>query len=144
MNDNDKNKFINDEEDQLKEYFQFDKMDIHILEKNSQKRYIEIIFILIILIIILILIILIVTNKDEEREINCKDGYFLPNDDSKKNCEKCSLDNCKKCSGSIESNICIDCQQNFFPFIENKKIKACVCNLEDINCLECDKKKIFV
>ena len=129
-----------EEEEQLKEYFQFDnRIGNDIFPNNSKKRYIRLFFILgiFILLIILIVIIIVFTKKDEEdkKEIKCKSGYFLPDDSNDNNCEECSLDNCEKCFGNKKSNICKECKPNFFAAIEKEVIKSCdlKCNLENPN-----------
>ena len=138
----------NNKEEELK-YSQFDKLDHPNngdINTNSKKRYIRLIILLsiLILIIILIVVIIVVSKKDDDDnddEIICKSGYFLPDDSTDKNCEKCSLDNCEKCFGKITSNICKECEKDFFPNKEKDVIKSCDlnCNLDN-NCLECDNQ----
>ena len=147
MTDNSNNNFRG-EEDELKS-LQFDKLDQPLdgdLNINSKKRYIRLIILLsiLILIIILIVVIIVVSKKDDDDnddEIICKSGYFLPDDSNNKNCEKCSLDNCEKCFGKITSNICKECEKDFFPNKEKDVIKSCDLNcILDNNCLECDNQ----
>ena len=89
-----------------------------------------------IILIIIILIILIIYNLLKSPK-DCETGYYLP-DDSKSKCEKCSVDNCDKCSGTKESNICSSCISNYIPFYENNILKSCdPCSKE---CLNCDEK----
>lgn len=142
MSDNPVNKSKEEEEEKLKEYFQFNRFNSIELKLNK-KRYIRIFCILgvLILIIILIIVIIVVSKKDDEKEINCEEGYFLPNDSNGKNCEKCLLNNCRKCSGSLNENIYEECKSNFFSIKENEAIKSCeqLCNL-DANCLDCNNQ----
>ena len=63
------------------------------------KKYI---FLLILIILIVIIIIIITLNRD--KKINCKKGFFIPND-ALTNCVKCS-DYCEKFSGTKNNNIC--------------------------------------
>ena len=45
---------------------------------------------------------------------SCNDGYYLPTDDTnKEKCQKCSVENCKICSGTIAFNTCETCLDNF-------------------------------
>ena len=57
---------------------------------------------------------------------SCNEGYYLPTDDEeKKKCKKCSVENCQICEGTINSNICKLCLQNFTPVYENNQIIQC-------------------
>ena len=50
----------------------------------------------------------------------------MPKDDvTKKNCIKCSIENCKVCYGTKLSNICTICHENSKAFYEYKKIISC-------------------
>ena len=45
---------------------------------------------------------------------SCNEGYYLPSDDTnKEKCQKCSVENCKICSGTIAFNTCETCLDNF-------------------------------
>ena len=47
--------------------------------------------------------------------ISCNIGYYLPTDDTiKEKCQKCSVENCKSCSGTRAINICNACIDNYF------------------------------
>ena len=47
--------------------------------------------------------------------ISCNNGYYLPTDDTiKEKCQKCSVENCKSCSGTRANNICNTCIDNYF------------------------------
>jgi len=70
---------------------------------------------------------------------DCPSGYFLPND-SKSECEKCSIDYCDKCSGNKESNTCSSCILNYFPFYEKKILKSCISCNDGERCLNCDEE----
>ena len=73
---------------------------------------------------------------------SCNIGYYLPEDDiSRKKCKICSIENCKKCYGNLDSDICESCLSSFFPLYENNKIKKCeiICETgEGEKCLVCD------
>ena len=85
-------------------------------------------------------------SKTSEK-VNCEIGYFLPTDDNNKQCEKCSIENCSKCSGTKQINMCTLCKENYMPIYKknnNKVIKDCVesCEIgENEKCLTCDKNK---
>lgn len=95
----------------------------------------------IILSIILLIVLIVVLNKKKE----CESGYYLPEDD-KSNCQKCSVDNCDKCSGTKDSNVCSSCISTFFPIHEDNILKSCNpcnegclnCNQETHECLSCE------
>jgi len=139
-----------DEENDSPQFLNFDNMstpskndqnEIKVKSKLSLK--VKLIIFSIILIIIL-LIILIIYNLSKSPK-DCQTGYYLP-DDSKSKCEKCSVDNCDKCSGTKESNICSSCFPNYIPFYENNILKSCnpcnegclTCNETTHKCLECN------
>ena len=132
----------NDEENDSPQFLNFDNMstpskndknEIKVKSKLSLK--VKLIIFSIILIIIL-LIILIIYNLSKSPK-DCPTGYYLP-DDSKLKCEKCSVDNCDKCSGTKESNICSSCFPNYFPFYENNILK--LCNPCNEGCLTCEEE----
>ena len=57
---------------------------------------------------------------------SCNEGYYLPTDDEeKRKCKKCSVENCQICEGTINSNICKLCLPNFNPIYENNQIVQC-------------------
>ena len=51
--------------------------------------------------------------EQEEKEIICDQGYFIPDDDESKTCFKCSLENCRTCSGSKNNNRCTQCVSGY-------------------------------
>ena len=91
---------------------------------NKKKSQIIILIVLILLILILIIIVIIILNKpDSQKNINCKDGYFLEKNNIK--CFKCSITNCKQCEGSLINNTCISCFSSHKPKLLNNKIISC-------------------
>ena len=72
----------------------------------------------------------------------CNDGYYLPsNADDKKICTKCSVTNCKTCSGSLTNQICNSCSSGYFENYENGNIISCDDPCETGSkekCLTCD------
>ena len=74
---------------------------------------------------------------------SCNEGYYLPEDDEiKKTCKKCSIENCTKCEGDLSDDICISCKSNLIPIYKNNKIIKCEIPCETGKneiCLECDK-----
>ena len=45
---------------------------------------------------------------------SCNDGYYLPSDDTEKeNCQQCSVENCKSCSGTRTINTCDTCKDTY-------------------------------
>ena len=45
---------------------------------------------------------------------SCNDGYYLPSDDTEKeNCQQCSVENCKSCSGTRAINTCDTCKDTY-------------------------------
>ena len=76
----------------------------------------------------------------------CKDGYFVPDDSiNKLICEKCSLNNCKRCEGNKNDNICTSCENNYIAkYDPYRGIKYCNerCQTGENNkCKECDFTK---
>ena len=73
--------------------------------------------------------------------IRCNIGYYLPTDDEiRKECKKCSLDNCEICEGTKSSNICTKCLSDFTPAYESGiiiKCSDCITG-ENEKCLACD------
>lgn len=68
----------------------------------------------------------------------CNEGYYLPEDDEeKKQCKKCSDENCAKCVGTKNNNICISCKSNYFLNPSSKC--ELLCQLNE-GCLECDNQ----
>ena len=84
------------------------------VEKNKicSKKIIIIISVSISIIVVSLAIFLIyyfVNEKDnKDNKIICDPGYYLPEDDESK-CLKCSLENCKICSGTTNKSICSEC-----------------------------------
>ena len=70
-----------------------------------------------------------VNNKCEKQEITptelvCPDEYFIPEDST--NCQKCSLKNCKLCSGKLNNNTCLECKSGYETTInQNNEIEYC-------------------
>ena len=67
----------------------------------------------------------------------CNDGYFMPDDEiTGTKCQKCSIKNCKICSGNKLSDICTLCNDFSKPIYENGKIQNCLYKIsEGQNCL---------
>ena len=85
-------------------------------------------------------------NINEKKCSKCEVGYFLPDDSTNKlQCEKCSLNNCEKCQGNKNNDICTLCKNDFIPKYDiNNKIKYCneKCQTgENKKCKECDFNK---
>ena len=85
-------------------------------------------------------------DKNNKICTKCKMGYFLPDDGiNKYSCEKCSLNNCKKCQGNKNDDICILCEDNYITKYDiSNKIKYCneKCIVGDENkCKTCDFEK---
>ena len=56
----------------------------------------------------------------------CNNGYFIPDDETIRiKCQKCSINNCKICSGNKLSDICTLCEDFTNPIYENGKIQNC-------------------
>ena len=50
-------------------------------------------------------------DESEDICLKCNPGYFLPSDDSTKlNCQKCTIKNCKVCSGTSANPSCLMCE----------------------------------
>ena len=84
-------------------------------------------------------------NQSDKSCTQCKTGYFVPNDgENNLNCEKCSLENCEKCEGEKNNNVCILCENEFFAKKdENNKIQNCDKRCQtgnDEKCKECDNQ----
>ena len=73
--------------------------------------------------------------------IRCNVGHYLPTDDEiRKECKKCSLDNCEICEGTKSSNICTKCLSDFTPIYESGiviKCSDCITG-ENEKCLTCN------
>ena len=68
----------------------------------------------------------------------CNNGYFIPDDETIRiKCQKCSINNCKICSGNKLSDICTLCEDFTNPIYENGKIQNCLYKIEEErqNCL---------
>lgn len=65
----------------------------------------------------------------------CNPGYYLPIDDEfKQECRRCDIENCKICNGTIDSNICYECNDDFKPNYEEDKINSCSSFDESFKC----------
>ena len=93
-------------------------------EKNNKIRLKKIIIISsIITIIIASLTIFLILYFLDKEIIECETGSFLPEDDSEK-CIKCSVNNCQKCHGTKNNNICTKCVQGYMLYNDS------FCNVE--------------
>ena len=110
---------------------------------NNQKiRYIALLFSLIIVIFLIIFEIIyigFIYKKNKKAKINCDSGFFVPEDEnSNKNCKKCTVENCEKCLGNQTLDFCINCKSGYKPIYENENgiIKYCYFDSEENdNCL---------
>ena len=86
--------------------------------------------------------------KQNITNINDKDGYYIPKDITLNTIyKKCSGDNCKKCYGNSNNDICISCNKSYEPiYDENNKIISCKYNpqKEDKNLTIKDSDKIKI
>ena len=60
-----------------------------------------------------------------------------------KNCRKCFIENCSKCSGTKKNNICSICMEPYNPIYDKKKkIKSCkkFCEIGE-KCSKCNEDK---
>lgn len=65
---------------------------------------------------------------DRDKDIcgSCNLGYYLPTDSiNKLECQKCSVENCAVCSGTMSKNVCTPCKDGFVPIIENGEVVKC-------------------
>lgn len=65
---------------------------------------------------------------DRDKDIcgSCNPGYYLPTDSpTKLECQKCSVENCAVCSGTMSHNVCTPCKDGFTPIIEDGFIIQC-------------------
>ena len=70
--------------------------------------------------------------KNNENNLECPLGFFIPYDN--KTCKKCTIENCEKCYGINDYDICTSCFSDFIPLYENNKITSCKkCKLEESN-----------
>ena len=79
-------------------------------------------------------------NKKIEK-IFCDSGFYFPEDDeTNKNCKKCSVENCEKCVGNKYMNFCTQCKSGFQPIYENDLVIQ-YCKNINVNeqCLEFDE-----
>ena len=124
----------NDDKDtEFKESFHTDVMkddkEVINLHKKINLKLILLIFLIIIIIGLLIFIIIMVTKdspgkgeenenngsdkgKEEDDELKCDLGYFMPIDD-KGNCQPCSTSDCEICNGTKDNNTCSRCKYSF-------------------------------
>ena len=66
----------------------------------------------------------------------CDSGYYIPDDDPNlKDCQKCSIEGCIKCSGTYNNNICTDCGSLISVLEKGKIIK---CNAPSKNKISCE------
>ena len=76
---------------------------------------------------------------------SCIEGYFIPIDDeTQKDCQKCSLEGCQKCNGTYEKNECYSCGDLLSIYDSNNKIIKCdnICEIgEEEKCLTCYENK---
>ena len=70
-------------------------------------------------------------NENYGNNLECPSGSFISNDN--KSCKKCTIDNCKKCYGINDYDVCTSCFSDYTPIYENNKIVSCNKNdkLED-------------
>ena len=143
--------------------------DLYLIKSNQIKKKINSrnfkgkinCFLLLLFIILLIIIIIffclffsrrkklknITINKTQisNNKIICESGFYLPLDDqSAKNCKKCSIENCFECFGSKLKDICIKCNPDYKGIYINNKIESCETPCEEgINekCKQCDNDK---
>ena len=120
----------------------------HCFKKNKKLIIILSVAGAVILIGLIILLLFLLKRKKKKNDLyneyelpirKCDEGYFIPDDDqSRWNCQKCSLKGCKKCSGKYWNDECFDCG-NLQSVYENNKITECKCTIgEDENCSKCD------
>ena len=61
-----------------------------------------------------------------EKNISCEEGFYIPTDNKNQTCQKCSIENCAKCSGTKDNDICTSCMESYMPIFDKKKrIKSC-------------------
>ena len=132
-NINNVNKAKNIKKSNLADKRELKRGNYHCRLKNIKNIILLILIIIMFLIVLIFLIIHFIPKKQEfkmkekEKEINCKSGYYLPVDiSSNKQCIKCSVENCQKCYGNMNSNTCISCLSSFIPKYDNyNKISSC-------------------
>ena len=85
------------------------------------------------------------TNTNNKNKNKCDEGYFFPTDGDK--CQKCSIQNCGKCIGTIDKDFCIFCRSGLKPVYHNNAIISCQniiddqCSSFDINGNKCKSCK---
>ena len=69
----------------------------------------------------------------EEECATCNEGYFIPDNTIAHTCTRCSTENCKTCSGSLNRDKCFECKEDFVPYKinDNGLIYARFCNCPD-------------
>ena len=103
-----------------------DKSNNDIRKPGKSLSYKTILIGILIIISVISIIINIVLFIKYKKKPKCKNGYFLPEDD-KSICYKCQLNNCGICQGSINSQLCISCQKNYYPELnEEGDISSCL------------------
>ena len=141
----------NNEENDASEFLNFDGMSAPLKDEKDAKEKKKFNFKLLIIIgstligIIILIIAIYFIIQAINKIPHCKSGYFFPSDAKSKSeseCTKCNLENCDKCSGTKESNICTSCFSNYFPFKENNELIKCnPCEIgEDDKCLSCSEE----
>ena len=127
-----------DKDTEFKETFHTDVMkddkEVINLHKKINLKLILLIFLIIIIIGLLIFIIIMLVKdspgkgeenqneneknnesdkgKEEDDELKCDIGYFMPIDD-KGNCQPCSTNDCEICHGTKDNNTCSRCKYSF-------------------------------
>lgn len=83
---------------------------------------------------------------NQDKCATCNEGYYLPSDDEQKiKCKKCSVEGCRSCYGTKNSDTCTECYSHLRPIFENSIIKQCTnykCTTgPNEKCLTCDRDK---
>ena len=78
----------------------------------------------IILVASIILIVILLSIRPNKPPVICDNGYFIPINKNK--CQKCSVENCAICNGTIDNNECSLCESNYQEIKENGKIISCI------------------
>ena len=84
-------------------------------------------------------------DKRKNKCSSCNNEYFMPIDtENDKICQKCSVENCHECYGSIDNNTCVSCNEYLTPIYYNNMIKFCNYTCEEgenEKCKKCDPIK---
>ena len=119
------NSIINDNRS-IEIYINVNEINTNNINKTSNKAcnkkckiFIGIGIAILIIIGVIVAIIMIKKPKDKKKnlssntispDIKCDSGYYIPDDDpTLKDCQKCAIEGCIKCSGTYNNNICTDC-----------------------------------